>query len=364
MIAERSGCIQVTHNKLKADYHKPGRFVVDKQLPLKAVTRRACVTGGIAAISGASLVRAAGLPNVRLGTLQYGTVQWVSDIIRRHALDSANGFSLATTALANTDAGRVALMAGAADIVVSDWMFVATQRAAGTRLCFAPFSSSTGGILVPDSSAIRSLAQLAQHKLGVAGGPVDKSWLIVRAAAKGSSGLDLTQRADVVYGAPPLLNAKLMQGELDAVLTYWNFAARLEAANYRQIVSVSECGVSLGLPAAMSLVGFVFHEEWATQHTEAINGFLNAAAAAEASLAQSDAEWQQIRPLMNAPEDALFQRLKQRFVEGVSHPTVPTQESAAAQLFEILLRTGGMKATDGLAQLPPGIFWPTPASHG
>jgi NitT/TauT family transport system substrate-binding protein len=303
-------------------------------------------------------------PQVRLGILQFGTVQWVGDIIRRHALDTANGFALTTVTLANTDAGRVALMADAADVVVSDWLFVAGQRSAGTRLCFAPFSSATGGVMVAGASPIRSLADLAHRRLGVAGGPVDKSWLIVRAAARAGAGLDLTQAAELVYGAPPLLNAKLMQGELDAVLTYWNFAARLEAAGYRQVVSVEDCSVALGLPAGMCLVGFVFHEDWARRNPAAINGFLAAAAGADDRLAASDAEWQQIRPLMNAPDEALFQLMKRRFAAGVVHPSAEAQQRAAAQLFEVLMRTGGERATDGLQALPEGIFWPVPASHG
>ena len=304
------------------------------------------------------------MPSVRLGTLQFGTVQWVGDIIRRYGLDNANGFDLTTALLANTDAARVALMANAADIVVLDWMFVAGQRQAGTKLCFAPFSSSTGGIMAARSSPIANLADLARRKLGVAGGPVDKSWLVVRAAAKAQSGIDLAQAADVVYGAPPLLNAKLMQGELDAVLTYWNFAARLEAADYRQVVSVDDCARGLGLPASMSLVGFVFHEDWATRNSDAINGFLTAAASAEALLAASEDEWRQIRPLMNAPDDRLYERLKQRFIAGIAHPSAAQQEHAASQLFDVLLQTGGTHVTEGLKQLPPGIFWPTPDSHG
>ena len=329
------------------------------------VGRRLVVAGGAAALSARLLLPAQAdtTPDVRLGILQFGTVQWVGDIIRRHGLDAANGFTLSAVTLANTDAGRVALMAGAADVVVSDWMFVAGQRAVGTKLCFAPFSSSTGGVIVAAGSPVRSLADLAHRKLGVAGGPADKSWLIVRAAAKATSGLDLAEAADVVYGAPPLLNAKLLQGELDAVLTYWNFAARLEAAECRQVASVDDCARGLGLPASMSLVGFVFHEDWATKNVAAINGFLAAVASADELLAHSDAAWQEIRPLMNAPEAALFARFRQRFVDGITHPTQEAQAQAARQLFDVLRRTGGAQATDGLQTLPEGIFWPTLSPH-
>ena len=151
--------------------------------------------------------------------------------------------SLATVKLANTSAGRVALMAGAADVVVSDWLFVAAQRAAGTPLCFAPFSTATGGVVVRGGSPIRSFADLKGRRLGIAGGPVDKSWLILQAAAH-ARGIDLAATARVVYGAPPLLGAKLEQGELDAVLTYWNFVARLEAAGGREVIPVAACAAS------------------------------------------------------------------------------------------------------------------------
>jgi NitT/TauT family transport system substrate-binding protein len=373
-MTNRSDRIHVTHNNFDGGHHNALQPVVDPQHDRQrknirpAVTRRSLLAGGAAVLaSGVPVAVSAAVsfaPSVRLGVLQFGTVQWIGDIIQRHGLDDANGFKLASAMLANTDAGRVALMANAADIVVSDWMFVASQRAAGTKLCFAPFSSATGAIMAGKNSPVRSLADLSRRKLGVAGGPVDKSWLIVRAAAKAAGGADLAQAADVVFGAPPLLNAKLMQGELDAVLTYWNFAARLDAAGYRQVTSVDDCATGLGLPVAMSLVGFVFHEEWAAQNVDAVNGFLAAAAAAGDLLAKSDAEWQQIRPLMNATDDALFERLKQRFVAGIVHPSAEAQERAAAQLFAVLLSTGGSRATDGLTNLPPGMFWPVPAPHG
>lgn len=296
---------------------------------------------------------------VRLGTLQFGTVQWVAQLIRDQQLDAKNGFSLETLKLANNDAGRVALMAGAADVVVSDWIFAANQRAAGTPLQFAPFSDSTGGVMVPAKSPVRSLADLKGRKLGVAGGPLDKSWLITRAAAQANAGIDLSAAANVVYAAPPLLNAKLLQGELDAVLTFWNFAARLEASGCRQVISVADCARGLGLPGPLSLVGFVFHEGWAKQNADALNGLLAAAAAAETMLAHSDRAWQQIRPLMDAPDQALFESLKRRFVQGIVHPSAAAQQQAAAALFTVLLRTGGPRATGGLARLPQGIFWPT-----
>ncbi|HKM62141.1 MAG TPA: ABC transporter substrate-binding protein [Acidisphaera sp.] len=329
-----------------------------------SLRRRALIGIGASLAARVAGTRAAGLPTVRLGVLQFGTVQWVADVVRRHALDTAHGFALATFALANTDADRVAIMAGQADVVVSDWMFVAVQRAAGTKLCFAPFSASTGGVMTRADSPIHTLADLKGRRLGVAGGPVDKSWLVVRAAARKQDNIDLANDAQVVYGAPPLLGAKLEQGELDAVLTFWPFAARLEADGYRQAVSVSDCAVALGLPAHLNLVGFVFREDWASAENSPVDGFLAAAAEAERTLIGSDDEWRVIRPLMNAPGDALFARLRQRFADGIAHPDAPTQQREAEALFAILKETGGAQAAGGLDSLPQGMFWRTRHESG
>ncbi len=177
-------------------------------------------------------------------------------------------------------------------------------------------------------------------------------------------GIDLASAADVIYGAPPLLGAKLQQGELDAVLTFWNFAAKLEAAGCREMLSVGQCAAALGLPPSMSLVGYVFRQAWAEANRPAVDGFLAASNQAQQLLLRSDAEWQQIRPLMEAENDAVFTRLAQRFREGVAHPDVAAQEQSAARVFAILRETGGSRATGGVDALPPGMFWPVRDAAG
>ena len=72
------------------------------------------------------------------------------------------------------------------------------------------------------------MGDLKGKTLAVAGGPLDKSWLIVQGAAL-RDGLDLKTEASIVYGAPSLLAAKARQGEFAASLNFWNFCAELEA---------------------------------------------------------------------------------------------------------------------------------------
>ena len=52
------------------------------------------------------------LPVVRLGVLEFGTVNWELDVIRHHELDRANGFSLEVQGYGGDQAARIALQGG------------------------------------------------------------------------------------------------------------------------------------------------------------------------------------------------------------------------------------------------------------
>jgi NitT/TauT family transport system substrate-binding protein len=67
---------------------------------------------------------------------------------------------------------------------------------------------------------------------------------------------------------------------------------------------------------------------------------------------------------MNAPDPALFATLRAGFIAGIGHPSAAEEQATAARVFAILLRTGGRRATGGLAALPGGIFWPEPDAKG
>ena len=66
----------------------------------------------------------------------------------------------------------------------------------------------------------------------MAGGSLDKSWLMLQAWAL-KHNVDLKAQATPVFAAPPLLAEKLSQGELDAALEFLTFAAKLQAKRLR-----------------------------------------------------------------------------------------------------------------------------------
>ena len=68
---------------------------------------------------------------LRIGALATGTVNWELDTIRHHGFDTAQGFTLEVTEYAGNPATQVALQGGEVDAIVSDWLWVAQQRAQG-----------------------------------------------------------------------------------------------------------------------------------------------------------------------------------------------------------------------------------------
>jgi NitT/TauT family transport system substrate-binding protein len=324
------------------------------------VIRAGHVAAGFAALVVAVVAwtaRAQDLGTVKVGVLEFGTVNWELDVIKHHGLDKQRGFTLEVQGFGSGEATNVALQGEAVDTIVDDYLWVSRQRSDGQMLTFIPFSSTVGALMVPPDSDVRSLADLKGKKVGVAGGPLDKSWLLLQGLAAKRHGMDLAAEVEPVYGAPPLLNEKVQTGELDAVLNYWHFAARLDAKGYRELVGVEEAIAELGGASVPPQLGYVFYESFAQDNPELIAAFADASRAAK-ELLKGDAEWERIRPLTKAEDDATFEALKRRFREGIIGHWGEQQRADAAQVYAILAELGGEQLVGGATALAPGTFWP------
>jgi NitT/TauT family transport system substrate-binding protein len=300
---------------------------------------------------------------LRIGVQKTGTFAWQLDVIKRHGLASAANLDLKLTELSSPDAGKLALNAGSVDVAVVDWLWVARERALGTRLQFYPYSTAIGAIMVKQDAPLHSLADLKGRTLSVAGGPLDKSWLIVQAAAI-RRGLDLKRGVTLQYGAPPLMFQKTLQGESQASLNYWNFCARLEARGYRPLYDVREAQTDLGLKEPLALTGYVFSEKFALAHKDAIERFLTVAQKANDILQQSDAEWEALRPLMQAEDQATFLAYRDRTREGIPRRTIAAEETDARTLFRTLTDIAGPALLGSVKEIPPGMYYHRSSSGG
>lgn len=312
----------------------------------------------LALVCMAAVARAADRPVVTVGVLKFGTVSWELDVIRHHRLDEAAGFELKLMELASGQAAQIALQGGAVDMIASDWLWVARQRAAGAELTFIPHSAAVGALMVPAASPITSVPDLQGKRIGVAGSPIDKSWLLLKALARDRYALDLESAATPVFAAPPLLNQKVATGELDAVLNFWPYAARLQAAGMRTVIGVDGMMRQLGLSADVPAVGFVFHEGWAKANPAALGGFVAASREAKAIMARSDAEWDRLRPLMKAEDEATWAALRDQFRAGIPRRWTAEEREAAAKLYGLMAKLGGRDLVGGAMTLPDGTFWP------
>ena len=309
-----------------------------------------------AALPGRLEAAAENIGVLRLGVLGFGTVNWELDVIKTHGLDEERSFTLAVEGYAGGQATKVALQGGAVDGIVSDWLWVSRQRAEGESYVFIPYSHTVGALMTPPESDIQSLEDLAGKKIGVAGGALDKSWLLIQAVARERHGIDLANEVEAVFGAPPLLNEKVQTGELDAVLNFWHFCARLEAQGYSRLLGVNDAIRELGVGSDVPQLGYVFPEDFANENPELIEAFADASRSAKALL-QTDEEWERIRELTKAKDDATLTALKSRFQEGIPLSWGEVERADAAALYKLLAKLGGEELVGSSGTLMPGTFW-------
>jgi NitT/TauT family transport system substrate-binding protein len=306
---------------------------------------------------------ARGADTLRISAQSTGTFAWQLDVIRRHGLAEDAGLDLKISESASPDAGKLALNSGTVDLAVVDWLWVARARALGAKWLFYPYSSAAGAIMVKGDSPVREIGDLKDRVLGIAGGPLDKSWLIVQAAAI-RQGIDLKRVAKLEYGAPPLISQKLQQGEAEASLNFWNFCASLETKGYRRILEVRDAEAALGLNQPVALIGYVFSEQFVANHKSTIDRFIAVAQKADDIMLRSDDEWEALRPLMNAEDDRTFKAYRDRTREGMLQRSIAAEAADARTLFRALATIGGAGLVGPSQELDQGLYYqPAPPAE-
>ena len=295
-------------------------------------------------------------PVITIGTLENGTVNWELTTIRDRGFDTENGFTLKVMPLAGNPATQVAMQGGEVDSIVSDMLWVAQARANGADFTMLPYSTAVGGVMVPADSPAQTLADLTGKKIGIAGGPVDKSWLILRAWHNRKTGGDLAAETEQVFGAPPLIQAAAESGEIDAAINFWHFAAKMKAAGMRELVDVNSAATDLGLDPSTPLLGYVLRDAWIAEHPDLAQGLARASRQAKDLLAGDDAAWEALRPVMNAANDAEFAALRDGWRAGIP-PVGPVDSESAQEMFAVMAEFGGDELTGGMTALPDGLFW-------
>ncbi len=121
---------------------------------------------------------------IRIGVQASGTLEWELSALQDDPQVKSADFQVAIQHVANAEAGKIALQSGAVDMIVSDWIWVSSLRAAGADFTFYPYSNTSGALVVPEKSPIHSIEDLKGKRLGIAGGELDKNWLLLQALAQ------------------------------------------------------------------------------------------------------------------------------------------------------------------------------------
>lgn len=309
---------------------------------------------GLIVAASAQAATAQELPVIRAATLESGTLNWELQTIIDQGLDEANGFQLELLRLADNGATRVAVEGDEAEVAVADWIWVAQQRADGKDYVAFPYSTAVGGIVVGADSPAQTLEDLKGGSIGIAGGPLDKSWLILRAYAQQEHGFDLAAETEQVFGAPPLIFKTALDGETDAAINFWHFLAKMEAAGMRELMSVQEAAEALGLDPETPLLTYYMKGEFAEAHPELVQGLYRASRQAK-ELLQEDAAWEGIRPMMNAENEEEFEALREGFRAGIP-PEGPVDTAAADRMLAVMGELGGEELVGQATSVPEGLF--------
>jgi NitT/TauT family transport system substrate-binding protein len=213
--------------------------------------------------------------------------------------------------------------------------------------------------MAPANSPIHSVEDLKGRRIGVAGGPLDKSWLMLRALAR-RAGFDPARDSEPVYGAPKLLQAKAEQGELDAVLNYWNICADMETSGFRRAIEMEDVEKALGANAPVALVGYAFDGVFAAARPGAVSAFLRVSSRARRILVDEPAEWRRIAARVGASSDAALDLYRSRFAQGAATRPLAEEIADARALYRAIAREGGAALVGPAAELDPAAYWRPP----
>ncbi|MBM4208673.1 MAG: ABC transporter substrate-binding protein [Gammaproteobacteria bacterium] len=291
-------------------------------------------------------------PTIKIGVQATGTLAWE---LAKLQSEKHTAFRIEQRILANAEAGKIALQSGAVDMIVSDWIWAAKMRDEGSDFSFYPYSSTSGVLMAPAKSEIKSINDLKGKRLGIAGGELDKNWLLLKALAQQEK-IDLTG-IETVFGAPPLINEQLLQGRVDVALNYWHYGAKLEAQGYRAIINGREIIEKLGIKQAVPSLGYVFKQSWAQQHKAAVNAFFTAANNAKQALCSNEKDWQHIVPLLQVDDTKTQNSFRQRYCKGEIKQWGNAERNALDSVYATLKTISNNKLTGQAEHLPSELFW-------
>lgn len=254
---------------------------------------------------------------IRLGLQAGGTLSWVVFAIEHFGIDKQLDLQVKAETYASKDATRIALRSGDAQVVVDDFLEASLLRGKGFDVSAVyPFSLLTGGVVVPASSDLRTVADLKGRTLG-ATSLTDKTLLILRAYARNKHNFDPMQGSKVVAASSPLVGQLLDRREIDAGIPFWHHGARLTSTGrYKTLITSGELLKGLGLPTNVPLLYLIARND---TDPEALKLFVRAVRQATERMKGDDDYWTAMleKGLYQLPDRSQLPALRKQWEAGV-----------------------------------------------
>jgi NitT/TauT family transport system substrate-binding protein len=295
---------------------------------------------------------------LRLALQKTGTANWEIRVAQAFGLDKEADLELQINELATPETSKIALLGGNTDLIISDWLWVARERANGAQVTFYPYSSGIGALMSKNAS-INEISDLKGKKIGIAGGPLDKSWLLLKAYAL-KIGIDLETVATIIYAAPPLIAEKALQGEIDAVLDYWNFTIDLEAQGFKRVIDLIDIEKELGAKDKVIITGYVFNEDYAAKNQIALQNFFKMTKKARELIEKDDRAWSIVTKYIKNNTPTSLDLYRKKFIESSPKKSITEEQADIAKIYSILAEIGGEKLVGSTKTLDMNVFYKGP----
>lgn len=287
------------------------------------------------------------LPTLRVAALSYGSANWELQVMKSLGIDRAFGFNLDARAVQSPAAAAIAIQGGGADVSVQDWLWVLRQYQGERIFRFYPFSTAVGSLMVPSNGA-RSIDALKGASVGVAGGAADKGWVLLCQWYLSETGNDLADQITPKFAAPPLLNQLALRGDLAAVMTYWHYAARLQAQGFQTLMSVNDVLAALGIREPVAMLGWVFSDDLTRTQPALVDRFILASNMTKQRMATDDTVWIAATPWMRAEDERERRLLINGFRAGIPGPFDERAKVAISRVAAIYLQSTHSPASPAL----------------
>lgn len=280
---------------------------------------------------------------VRVSLPPFGSQAFIVDMIETQGLGEKHGITIERHEFSGPPAHYLQITGDVSDIAAATWLELQQNQARGLRVVgVGPNLRYINPMVVGVNSGIESIEDLKGKRIAVyfqAGTDV----LAARAAIQQKYGFDFFTENDVTSADAPLLSTQLERGDVDAILTFSNFAAALVAEGKGRILFVvadllnEVFGVSMDAPFGV----YITSANVANNYPERIERFLAAYLDAVDILVTDDSVWPALAESRGITDPAALTEFMESERQGFATEWNDSVFDGFEEMFNTLLAIGG-----------------------